>query len=240
MVFKVGAVPRTVARVFSRVPRIVLPFVIGDFLMAGLYIANVTVFPAFGRSRRLFSLGHENNLPTWFSTVQLFMVAFVLIALAVAMVRLREPGARWLFAWPALFLFLSLDELAMIHERMPEAIRLSVFRVTGAWMLVLVPILGLLVLGLAYVTRRFWSPHRDITLMFAAGFALFAVAAGGVEVLTNYVTTIWQLHLQILAEEVGELVAVTILLWASLRLLMRHGFELQIVSSPDVTSRRLP
>jgi hypothetical protein len=211
-----------------RVPWIVLPFLIGDVLMAALYVANVTVFPGFGLSRRLFHLGHENNIPTWFSTVQLFMVAIVIIALAIGMVRRREPRAGWLFAWVGLFLFLSLDEMAMVHERMPAAIKAAFFPVTGAWMLVMVPILGLLVLGLAVVTRRYWRPHRDVTLMFAGGFALFAIAAGGVEVLTNYVTTPWQLHLQIFAEEVGEMVAVTILLWASIRLLDRHGLSLAV------------
>jgi hypothetical protein len=211
-----------------RVPRLVVPFLIGDLLMAALYVANVTVFPGFGLSRRLFHLGHENNIPTWFSTVQLFTVAIVMIAFAVGMVRQREPRARWLFAWAALFLFLSLDEMAMVHERMPEAIKAAFFPVTGAWMLVMVPILGLLVLGLGLVTRRFWLPHRDIALMFGGGFALFAIAAGGIEVLTNYVATTWQLHLQIFAEEIGEMVAVTVILWASHRLLERHGLALAV------------
>lgn len=212
----------------SRIPGLVLVFLIGDLIVALLAAANVLWL-----GRRLFALEHETNLPTWFSTIQLYMIGLLLAAFAVAMLRRRAPGAGWLLLWPAFFFFLSLDELAMLHERMPDAIRGAVFPVTGAWMLVYAPVAGAAAAAMAYATRRFWLPYRDVTAMFAGGMLLYAIAAAGIEILVNFARGPSQLYVQIFAEEIGEMLAATLLLWASHRLLARHGLRLGVVASAE-------
>ena len=62
----------------------------------------------------LFDLGTEGNVPTWFSTMQLGLVA---LALAVAAIRNKDAGGakgRW-WMLVLLFVYLSLDEATDLH-----------------------------------------------------------------------------------------------------------------------------
>lgn len=59
----------------------------------------------------LFDMGAEMNVPTWFSTVQLSLVALILLAASFA-----ASGGRW--GWrllSVLFLYLSFDEASDMH-----------------------------------------------------------------------------------------------------------------------------
>src|SRR5262245_51879719 len=63
---------------------------------------------------RLFDLGSESNLPTWFSSL-----VWLFAAIAARQCSECETGSlrrAWLLIAAAL-LFLSLDEAAMLHER---------------------------------------------------------------------------------------------------------------------------
>ena len=65
---------------------------------------------------RQFALDRENNIPTYFSTV-LLLLAFLLL-LIIAILKKRQ-GNKYALHWKMLafvFLFLSLDEAASIHE----------------------------------------------------------------------------------------------------------------------------
>jgi hypothetical protein len=65
-----------------------------------------------------FSLSHEQNLPTWYSSCLLFSCALALGAIAA---HVSETGGEWRRSWWALatiFAYLSLDEAAEIHEHL--------------------------------------------------------------------------------------------------------------------------
>lgn len=65
---------------------------------------------------RLFYLDYENNIPTWYSSSALLLCSLLLATIAVAK---KRDGAHYVFHWTALsiiFLFLSLDEAASVHE----------------------------------------------------------------------------------------------------------------------------
>src|SRR6266545_5147574 len=69
---------------------------------------------------KLFDVNSENNVPTWFSSLLLFGDA-LLAGLVAALV--RRAGGRDAGHWAALAVLLSLlslDEVASLHERLPD------------------------------------------------------------------------------------------------------------------------
>lgn len=65
---------------------------------------------------RLFDVDDENNIPTWYSSSALLVCSILLATIAFAK---KRDGARYVFHWTVLsiiFLLLSLDEEARVHE----------------------------------------------------------------------------------------------------------------------------
>ncbi len=66
----------------------------------------------------LFSLSYEQNVPTWLATCLLFSAGVALAKAAAATSRRRGPMARRWWGLSAIFFYLSLDELAELHENL--------------------------------------------------------------------------------------------------------------------------
>ncbi|MGB1285290.1 MAG: hypothetical protein ACPG7F_02055 [Aggregatilineales bacterium] len=103
----------------------------------------------------LFSVNLEESIPTWYSTLLLFVAAVVLAV--IAWLRMLEKAPfRWHWTGLALiFLYLSMDEGAAIHEIATDPLQ-AIFDTSGylsfAWLLLAVPLV--LLFGLIYL--RFW------------------------------------------------------------------------------------
>ncbi|MGI9037749.1 MAG: hypothetical protein ACR2GQ_02700 [Gemmatimonadota bacterium] len=131
----------------------------------------------------LFHLGSETNVPTWFSGSLLLLCAFLLWLIRREALRRGLAGAtHWL--WLALiFAYLSLDEIAAIHERTDAPLH-QLFDLTGvfhfAWVVLAIPILA--VLGVFYIPFliRLGRPHRT---RFAAAAILYVGGALGMEMI---------------------------------------------------------
>lgn len=85
------------------------------------YLGYHHVLPRFGTVTALLNVDKETNLPTWFSSMVLATTAYVVW---VTYRTTRDSGGRYLRHWGALaliFTFLSLDELAQIHELASES-----------------------------------------------------------------------------------------------------------------------
>ena len=121
---------------------------------------------------------------------------------------------------PAFFLLLSLDEAAMLHEQVGNAIAggygLGSDLITGPWMFVMAPLYGLL----AWITFRAAKPYLKgrprIVALGLAGGAMFAISAVGLEYAANVAGAEAVQVRQVLSlfEEVGEMAAATTLLWS--------------------------
>ena len=210
-----------------------------DLLVGLLAVLGFAVGePMLGEKIDLFRLGEESNLPTWFSASQLLLVGLTLGALAWGEWR-RDDRATWLLALPAaLFVALSFDEVAMVHERVGDLARTvgaanglgvdgTVLERTGPWMVLCVPLFLAAVAGCAWATRRWWATRPAVVAKFAAGFALLVGAGAGLEFLGNLVAAGGTAQkVLVLFEEVGEMVAGTVLLWAAVDLLASHGYRL--------------
>src|SRR5215210_3795627 len=150
---------------------------------------------AFTRPLRLFDVGEEQSIPSWFESMQ-FMLCSVL--LAVVAVAKRQRGERYSLHWGVLsiiFLCLSLDEVATIHERMGAELQRLLHYITGftpggaiSYFWVVPGALFVLVVALAYLRFLFDLP-KATRRRFVFAAALFLLGALGLEMLSAQVSS---------------------------------------------------
>ncbi len=137
---------------------------------------------AFAVAYRLFDADREGNVPAWFSTVMLVVVALLSLGVST-LLRDRSAPLRWYWAGLAVvFAYLSLDELAGVHEELVPRLSLAVEArgaLTYPWTIVAAPLVALFVLVYA---RFLWAlPRRTAGLLLLAG-GLYVGGALGLEV----------------------------------------------------------
>lgn len=129
----------------------------------------------------LLNVTFEGNIPTWY-TVLLLLIAALLSLLIAAYTIQRQ--LRWRLHWVGLmlvFLYLSLDEAAAIHETFTTPLR-EAFHTTGylffAWMFVGIPVaIVIALLFLPFV----WNMPMKIRMVFFLAGLVFLLGAVGVE-----------------------------------------------------------
>ncbi len=130
---------------------------------------------------RLFTLHGEGNIPTWYASSTLLLCAILLASITIDK---RMNNGRYVYHWGALsliFLYLSVDEAAMLHEMAIKPMR-SLFSTSGlfyyAWIIPgSIAIFGFV---LAYLTFLVHLPKKTRLLFIAAG-AIYVVGAIGLE-----------------------------------------------------------
>lgn len=137
----------------------------------------------------LFDLDLERNVPTWFSALLLFANASLLALIAFAAFRARD---RWRWYWCGLaliFVYLSMDEAASLHERVVVPLR-EMFHLSGplyfAWV---IPAMVCLVVFACIYLRFALALPRKAFLSFGVAALLYVGGALGIEMLaSNYVS----------------------------------------------------
>jgi hypothetical protein len=153
-------------------------------IVIGLIAANfVGIFSKFylGSSRiALFELDREANIPTFYQSVTILLCAGLLAGITIAK---KKAGTREYLYWAGLaliFLFLSVDETAGIHERLINPLR-NALHTSGilffAWV---IPYGILLIVMMAFYFRFLFSlPVRSRYWIIFAGILYIAGALGG-------------------------------------------------------------
>lgn len=129
----------------------------------------------------LFNMDGEGNVPAWFSSGLLMFSSQLLLITAIAERRQGTPWAGWM-GLACIFAFLSVDEMAALHERIGRAAG-DLAGVQGllheyAWVAVYIPFTALI--GLLYVRFLLRMPRRVRLGMVLAG-ALYVGGAVGIE-----------------------------------------------------------
>ncbi len=211
----------------SSVPSLVRVFFFGTVVVALIAVAGFLL----EAESDLVKVGEEGNIPTWFSSIQLFMIAAVLSLIAIRDIDRRSPSTWALAVVPGLFVLLSLDEVAMFHERLGEWLSTSTdvgagLR-TGPWVLLFVPLVGLLTLAAAFVFWPYLKGRRDVIVLVVAGFGVFGLSAVGLELLANLPADGSAVHKLLgFAEEIGEMLAGNIILWSAALVVQLEGIRI--------------
>ena len=220
-----------IGRIRSHVPPLVAAFGAAGLLLAVAAAVNF----GLGLEHDLVNLGVESNVPTWFTSMQFLVIALTLSTLAFREVQQRRPRSWALLSAPILFLVLSIDEIAMLHER---AEKLGESGSSAMWQTGLLPlaIAGLVVLG-AVAAVALWPYVRgrsDALLLFGAGIGILAVAAVVLELAAGSVQETSLAYRGLgFAEEYGEMLAGTLMLWASIVVLRYEGIRLDLGNAAD-------
>src|SRR3989442_9129819 len=171
-----------------------LVFITGVLVVLSLVANFVTYSIAAGGAlemqvrksfERLFDLDAEANIPTWFSSALLLMCATLVAANAAAKWQTRGRYRVHWIVLSVIFLYLSVDETAIIHEMSIKPLR-SMLHTTGllynAW--IIPGIAATAIFVLAYLKFLLNLPPGTGLLFFVAG-AVYVGGAVGVEALSG-------------------------------------------------------
>ncbi|CCK78922.1 hypothetical protein [Desulfobacula toluolica] len=167
----------------------------------------------------LFYLDYESNIPTWFSSFMLLNASVLLFVIAIS--KNMQKDLYW-FQWAflsAIFFYLSIDEIAMLHEHPIEPLR-DLFNAGGflyyTW--VVPAVMVLFVLGIYFWKFLLHLPARS-RMLFITAAAFYIGGAIGIEMISGYQA---DLHgeknmgyvLIITAEEMCEMIGVAVFIYA--------------------------
>ena len=160
-------------------------YLIGILLLlnlAGLYSRMVLQLKYGYTLRTLFDFDIELNIPTFFSAVALLLSSIILSMIAWGKKKMDLSYFHWL-GLAIVFLFLSIDEFAALHERLISPIR-TMLNASGwlyySW---IIPYGGALFL-LIIVYFRFWIRlPRETAILFGLSAALFVAGSIGLEMI---------------------------------------------------------
>lgn len=169
----------------TRKTYLILLFIIGTLCICNLAVQYLYMHYGwdylYGFSY-FFNFDREANLPTWFSSCILF-ISFLLLWIIS-----KSDGITYKKHWSFLsyiFLFLSLDESAAIHEEIGDIILNVIGPIFSMTWLGLYPyVIIALLLSYTYTKFLFSLPKRFRFLFVSSGF-VFCLGALGFESLSN-------------------------------------------------------
>lgn len=128
---------------------------------------------------RLMNVDGENNIPTWYSSILLFLTALILAAIAL---HKRQRKDKFFIHWLSLsflFILMSIDEMSLIHEVTIIPLRVA-FDANGFFYFTWV-VPALFILGIAGVTfSKFLInlPKKSRDLFIISAIVYFGGAVG--------------------------------------------------------------
>ena len=177
--------------------------IVRALIIAVLFITLVSVAARFAlymwgeegllQPLRIFDVGEERSIPAWFESLQFLLCSILLAVVAVAK---KQRGDRYSLHWSVLsiiFLLLSLDEVASIHEAIGQQSEHLLHSATGftpsgaiSFFWVVPGAAFTLIVVLAYLRFLAHLPQTTRRLFLFAG-ALFVLGALGIEMLSAQV-----------------------------------------------------
>lgn len=187
------------------------------FCVTHIFAPNIPLGPV----RSLFDLDSDYSIPCWYSSIKLFLVGCSILIASLNNSYRRYIPSRWLFFWGFVFIFLSMDEVAMIHERLSRIagkLELDWLLIEGhgAW-IILYGVLAFLlfVLFFRYI-KRIWKYFPNETIKILAGCLTLVSGGVVVEVISYFFLrsdlTSTSYKISVMIEESLEMAGVSIIL----------------------------
>ena len=225
------------------VSSVVIRWLIGSAILLAIAGAAVELIrfytghdSLYGLSR-LFDLGQEANVPTFFSALLLLTASSLLTIISFAKWQSSDRFAKHWTTLAAGFFYLALDESAQIHELLILPMRTLLGRYSEgifyfAWVVPGIAIIAIL----AFTFFRFWrSLDRSAMIYFAVSGVLYVGGAVGIEMVDGLVAAMFGkdnllYNMLVVVEEGMEMSGVILFIAGLLRYLRDHAptVELEI------------
>lgn len=210
--------------------KVILLWLVGlDFTLAMIFIlfhilgSEIPIGPI----RLLFDLDSDLSVSAWYSSIKLFVIGTLLFIASRNNQYERYFPSSFLTGGSLLFIFLSVDEGAAIHEKISKIARSLqldwlLIRGHGAWIIIYSVIaFPIVLLSLRYF-RVAWKYFRRETLTALCGVAILVTGAVFFEVISylfirSEATSVLY-KIQVVFEEFFEMVGVSIILYSVLLL----------------------
>jgi hypothetical protein len=170
---------------------------------------------------RLLNLDGENNIPSWYASSTLLLCSGVLAFIWSLRRQQSDPDARYWCILAAIFLYLSIDEAASIHETVVEHIIWRIWptldtRGYSHYPWVFAGAAFVLIVGLSFLRFLFRLPSRT-RLGFVVSGLVFVGGALGIDILEanhddRYGRQTFGFAMFVAAEEGMEMIGVLIYL----------------------------
>ncbi len=141
-------------------------------------VAWIEHWPGAGTVLALFSVDREMSVPTWWSAFVLAGLGVVAWALAGSQpTRSRLDRLGW-WSLAGGLMFLSADEICMLHERLGGKIQVEGLMYHARWILVwLLPA----IIAVVGVFVCLWRLHRHVVIGMTLGILVYLAGAVGME-----------------------------------------------------------
>lgn len=202
--------------VLKRLLLLISVLLIGNF---GTFYLNLnSTSPFLTKLRWLFDFNKELNIPAIYSGITLLFSAFLL--LHIYLTKEGKKKLPWLIL-SGIFLFLSLDEIIGIHERLIRYPR-ETFDLSGylyfSWIIPYGIVTALI--GIVYIPFLKRLPKKVMILFITAGF-IFVLGAVGIEALSakqyeTFGSDNFGYFLYYTLEEFMEMIGISIFIFALL------------------------
>ncbi len=194
-----------------------LAFVVIHILLPGL---------SWGPLGPLFDLDREVSLPTWFSVIQLCAVSALLFIAAKNNRQTEYLSNSAVIIAGMIFLWLSADEGAQLHERIEYMARYfgqDWILYGGRWGAFIAVYLVLGLLGMALGAKHLialWRHFKSVANIGLLGAAVYIIGAAGFEIMSfplrDSNATLTLKLITVVFEEFLEMLGITIILYATL------------------------
>ncbi len=183
--------------------KILKPIVIIIALIASANIANLVLNQPSWQITRFINVDIESNFPTWFSSILLFIAAI-----------LAYECKQTLFS--LFLLFMSCDEVAMIHEHASQVIdKYLIHKNIYNWSTTLGPFVLLVMLTGARSLYKAFKKNPRVLRLFSIGILIYITGAFVIESLISlkpFIQTKMYFKIEPIIEEIFEMIGVTLLL----------------------------
>ncbi len=182
----------------------------------------------------LVDLDGEGNLPAWFSSFQLALTSLCFWSYAFAQQKGESPSRGFLILLASIFLFWSLDETAMLHERATALLGSRYVDWLPSYLLDHKIIIFVIALSLFIALRMLWRDlaslwqiHRNESLIAIQGFAICFLGGAILETLgykffANGVNP-FLYQTEVCFEEFFEMLGASFLLYAAVAVLSQRA-----------------
>ena len=189
----------------------------------------------------LFNVDKEGNVPTWYGSISLLICSVLLATIAQAQPKEATTNSKDWNLLAAIFLFLSIDEFASIHELLIFPVRTALGTQGFLYYAWVIPY-GILVMLLGLKLVKFFTqlPAKTRRSFFLAAF-IYLSGTLGMEMITGQYATLYgqrNLPYALLTtiEELLEMSGVLVFIYALLVYLRRYVkvIQLNIGNSPSL------